>query len=208
MKKIFTLLAICLFIGTSAQDDEVDSKLIKNGMYVESLGGIVSTDFNKGDLGLGLKLGNVWYFGSSDLWRPGFKTVWFRGSTYFGDNGSTIQLSLLNVGFANIIEFKPNLGLEANINLGYNIVYSENRHTGGSDFIGGGMMLNPELKFRFNVLAIGFDFVFTKAREYGNNDHNSSYYDYNSNTYIYTNNTTLRRKIGLTAINLSIGAKF
>ncbi|PHS10732.1 MAG: hypothetical protein COA88_00140 [Kordia sp.] len=207
MKKIFTLLAICLFIGANAQDEAVDSKLIKNGFYVESFGGIVTTDFNKGDSGFGLKLGNVWYFGSSDLWRPGFKTVWFRGATYFGDNGSTVQGSILNVGFANIIEFKPNLGLEANINFGYNIIYSENRYTGGSDFIGGGMMFNPELKFRFNVLAVGLDFVFTKAREFGDDDDYDSYYDYNSNTYINYNDS-IKRKVGLTAINLSIGAKF
>lgn len=209
MKKIFTLLAICMFIGANAQED---SMIIKNGFYVDTFAGIASTDFNDGDTGFGVKLGNVWYFGSSDLWRPGFKTVWFRGSAYFGDNGSTVQGSVLNVGFANIIEFKPNLGLEANINFGYNFVYSENRFTGGSDFTGGGIMFNPEIKFRYNVLAIGLDFVFTKVTEY------SDYYDndyYYSNEFtnpgdplFYGNTNDIKRKIGLTTINLTIGAKF
>jgi len=208
MKKIFTLLTICLFIGANAQDEAVESKLIKNGMYVESFGGIVSTDFNDGDSGFGLKLGNVWYFGSSDLWRPGFKTVWFRGSAYFGDNGSTVQGSLLNVGFANIIEFKPNLGLEANINLGYNIVYSENRHAGGSDFTGGGVMFNPEIKFRYNVLAIGLDFVFTKVTEYSDQTEYNWDGQFTSDPAFNNSNNNFKRKTGLTTINLTIGAKF
>lgn len=204
MKKIFTLFAICMFIGANAQED---SMLIKNGFYVETFAGIASTDFNDGDTGFGVKLGNVWYFGSSDFWRPGFKTVWFRGSAYFGDNGTTVQGSMLNVGFANIIEFKPNLGLEANINFGYNIVYSENRYTGGSDFTGGGVMFNPEIKFRYNVLAIGLDFVFTKVTEYSDSYDNSGYYN-PADPYFYSNTNDIKRKTGLTTINLTIGAKF
>ena len=201
MKKIFTLLAICLFVGANAQDEAVESKLIKNGMYIESFAGIASTDFSNGNTGFGVKLGNVWYFGSSDFWRPGFKTVWFRGSAYFGDNGSIVQGSILNVGFANIIELKSNLGLEANINVGYNIVYSENDYIGGNDFTGGGVMINPELKFRYNVLAIGLDFVFSKVIEYGNYDEDEGYVGLGMHNLI-------KRETGLTAINLTIGAKF
>lgn len=219
MKKIFTLLAICMFIGANAQED---SMLIKNGFYVETFAGIASTDFNDGDTGFGVKLGNVWYFGSSNLWRPGFKTVWFRGSAYFGDNGPTIQGSILNVGFANIIEFKPNLGLEVNLNFGYNLVYVENDKSydyyngyytetiySNDEFTGGGIMFNPEIKFRYNVLAIGLDFVFTKVTEYSDTYDNDYYYNNGPNDPIFYNNTNkIKRKTGLTTINLTIGAKF
>jgi len=223
MKKIFTLIAICMFVGANAQEDLIESKLIKNGMFVESFAGIASTDYSDGTTGFGLKLGNVWYFGESDFWRPGFKTVWFRGAAYFGDNDVIVQGSVINVGFANIIEFKPNLGLEVNINVGYNIVYVDNESSydyyngsytqtmySGDEFTGGGVMINPELKFRYNVLAIGLDFVFSKVTEYGEyNDYyyNSGYYNPND-PYYYNNQNEIKRKTGLTAINLTIGAKF
>jgi len=208
MKKNLTLLAMCMLLGANAQEDSVESKLIKNGFYVETFAGIASTDFNDGDTGFGLKLGNIWYFGESDFWRPGFKTVWFRGAAYFGDNGSTVQGSILNVGFANIVEFKPNLGLEANINFGYNVLYAENNYIGGHDFTGGGVMINPEIKFRYNILAIGIDFVFSNVTDY----RDENYYNHgNSNQTAplpYYYNDGNKPKTGLTAINLTIGAKF
>jgi len=224
MKNIFTILAICLFIGANAQDGEIESKLIKNGFYVETFVGTATTDFTDSSIGGGVKLGNVWYFGSSNFWRPGFKTVWFRGSTYFNEDDAIVQGSILNVGFANIIEFKHNLGLEANINFGYNIVYTANDrdyyyNSNGyynnhydDDFTGGGIMINPEIKFRYNVLAIGLDFVFSNIKEYS--DHDDYYYNEFNNTsdpHFYNNSNyrnEIKRKTGLTAINLTIGAKF
>jgi len=220
MKKIFTLLAICMFVGANAQEDSVESKLIKNGFYVETFVGTATTDYTDGTTGGGLKLGNVWYFGESDFWRPGFKTVWFRGAAYFGDNDVIVQGSVMNVGFANIIEFKPNLGLEVNINVGYNVVYVDNERSydyyngsynqtmySGDEFTGGGVMINPELKFRYDVLAIGLDFVFSKVNEYSDNYYDGGYYNTND-PYYYNNLNNIERKTGLTAINLSIGAKF
>jgi len=220
MKKIITLLAICMFVGVNAQEDSVESNLIKNGFYVETFVGTATADFTDSLVGGGIKLGNVWYFGESDFWRPGFKTVWFRGATYFGDGDVIVQGSVLNVGFANIIEFKPNLGLEVNINVGYNVVYASDENSydyyngattySGDDFTGGGLMVNPEIKFRYNVLAIGLDFVFTNIKEYS--DYNDGYYNsgyYNpSDPVFYNNSNDFRRKTGLTAINLTIGAKF
>jgi len=214
MKKIITLLAICMFVGANAQVEEVESKLIKNGFYVETFVGTATTDFTDSSAGGGLKLGNVWYFGESDFWRPGFKTVWFRGAAYFNNDEVTVQASILNVGFANIIEFKPNIGLEANINIGYNIViinsddygYYNNGYNSNNnyydDFTGGGVMINPEIKFRYNVLSIGLDFVFSNVTDY--NDYN---YYYNNPDPIYLDGY-IKRKTGLTAINFTIGAKF
>jgi len=184
--KIITILAILLYAGMNAQEE---SKIIKNGFYVDTFIGTATTDFtSNNDLGFGVKLGNVWYFGSNEVWRPGVKTVWFRGSAYFGDfSAITIQGSVVNIGFANVFEFTDNIGLEANINVGYNIVYAENDF---DDYTGGGIMFNPELKFRYNVLAVGLDMIFTRVNDYDDEI------------------TVGGNKIDFSSINLSIGAKF
>ena len=238
MKKIFTLFSIFMFIGANAQDEAVESKLIKNGFYVETFVGTADTEFTDGLAGGGLKLGNVWYFGSSDFWRPGFKTVWFRGAGYLSDKDAIIQGSIMNVGFANIIEFTPNLGLEANINVGYNIVYTSNdrdyyydnnyyynnTYNNGynnnvynnrydSDFTGGGVMINPEIKFRYHILSIGLDFVFSNVKEYSDQTEYNWNGHYTSDptpldNYYYNSRNRIKRETGLTAINLTIGAKF
>jgi hypothetical protein len=214
MKKIFTFLAICMFIGANAQEEAVASNQIKNGFYIESLVGTATADYTDGSTGLGLKLGSVWYFGEDDFWRPGLKTVWFRGATYFGEDEFILQASVANIGFANIFEFKHNIGLEANINFGYHLVYIDNdtrydnynsRNPYNEEFTGGGILINPEIKFRYNVLSIGLDFVFSKVKEY--NSDNDGYYDYNLDTYISSNNF-LKRKTAFSAINLTFGAKF
>lgn len=209
MIKIFTLLAICMCIEANAQEDAVESKLIKNGMYVDSFVGIATTDYSDRNIGYGLKLEHMWYFGESNIWRPGLKTVWLRGAAYIGDNHERIiQGSILNIGFSNIIEFKQNLGLEANINLGYNIVYIENEFTHSDDyFTGGGMMINPEVKIRYKIFAVGLDFVFTNITEYGYTEDNNLYYNTTSGHYYNVYNSPIK-KTGLTAINFTIGVKF
>ena len=59
------------------------------------------------------------------------------------------------------------------------------------------MFFNPEIKFRYNILAVGLDFVFTNVTEYQNQEH------YNG---IYYENQT--RDTAFNSINLTIGAKF
>jgi len=72
---------------------------MKSGFYVDTFIGTATTDFKTdNDLGFGVKLGNVWYFGSNETWRPGVKTVWFRGSAYFGDTGPQFKVLLLMWG--------------------------------------------------------------------------------------------------------------
>lgn len=207
-KTLFTLLAMVCLTLTVAQ--ETESKILKNGFGVESFIGTATTDYSGGDLGVGIKLANYWYFGGTGKWKGGLKSTWFRGATYFGDNVTTIQGSVLNVGFANVFEFSPNIGLEVNLNVGYNVVigifdgyydvyyggfYSDNYYD--EDFAGGGILFNPEIKFRYNVLAIGLDFAFTNVTEFSENEYyNGSYYEY------YTRDTPF------SSINFTIGAKF
>lgn len=197
-KTLFTLIAMVCLTITNAQEQEVTTKILKNGFNVESFIGTATTDYSSGDFGVGLKLANYWYFGDNQIWKPGVKSTWFRGATYFGDDVTTFQASVLNVGFANAFEFTNNIGLEVNLNLGYNVVVGVfDDIYSADDFIGGGMLFNPEIKFRYNVLAIGLDFAFSKVTEYTEEEYyNGSYYEH------FTRDTPFK------SINLTIGAKF
>ena len=213
MKKVVLVsLAFCAFLFSNAQEKSGSSKLTKNGLFIDTFVGIAQTDSSSSTtfsstsgIGGGLKFGNIWYFGSNDMWKPGFKTTWLRAGAYFGDEKIKFQGSVLNVGFANIIKFTKEIGIEANVNAGYNVYVSlDNTDYNGStymdstnDFAGGGIMLNPEIKFRYNVLAVGLDFVFSKITSF---ESESFGYAGSSNT------STI--KTDFTAINLTIGAKF
>lgn len=208
MKHVLLVVSAVLCTALSfAQkvDSKPDSKILKNGFSVENFIGTATTDYSSGDFGVGVKLANYWYFGDSTTWKPGLKSTWFRGATYFGDD-LTIQASVLNVGFANAFDFGNNIGLEANLNVGYNVVitivdnyydeyYSEDYYD--DDFAGGGILFNPEIKFRYNVLAIGLDFVFTKVMEFDEKERYNGFY--------YENYS---RDTAFSSVNLTIGAKF
>ena len=212
MKHLLSLLSAVICTAFSFAQEATstpDSKILKNGFGVETFIGTASTDYSSGDFGGGVKLANYWYFGGSDIWKPGLKSTWFRGATYFGDDVLTLQGSVLNVGFANVFEFKPNIGLEVNLNVGYNVVIGifdeyDNNYIGGyyddyeiDNFAGGGILFNPEIKFRYNVFAIGLDFAFTNVTEFDEKErYNGFYYDN------YTRDTPF------SSVNLTIGAKF
>lgn len=207
MKHVLLVAAVILGSALSfAQeaDSNLDSKILKNGFGVETFIGTATTDYSSGNFGGGVKLANYWYFGGSGAWKPGLKSTWFRGATYFGDDVLTLQGSVLNVGFANAFDFGNNIGLEVNLNVGYNVVIGifdayDDDYIGGydEDFAGGGILFNPEIKFRYHVLAIGLDFAFTNVTEFDDQEHyNGFYYEY------YTRDTAF------SSVNLTIGAKF
>ncbi len=206
MKKLI-ILPLLLLCTTLSYAQNTDSKILKNGFGVESFIGFASSDYSDNNFGLGLKIANTWYFGNNEVWKPGLKANWFRFATYFGDNDLYFHIALPHIGFANAFEFSNDIGMEVNLNVGYNLVgYNDNREYydssgmfihDGEDFFGGGILFNPEIKFRYNVLAVGLDVVFSKVNEYSSEErYNGSYYE------------TYRRDTPFTAINLSIGAKF
>ena len=122
MKKVVLVsLAFCAFLFSNAQEKSGSSKLTKNGLFIDTFVGTAQTDSSSSTtfsstsgIGGGLKFGNIWYFGSNDMWKPGFKTTWLRAGAYFGDEKIKFQGSVLNVGFANIIKFTKEIGIEAN----------------------------------------------------------------------------------------------
>ena len=216
MKKVVLVsLAFCAFLFSNAQEKSGSSKLTKNGLFIDTFVGTATTDSSSSTtfsstsgIGGGLKFGNIWYFGSNDMWKPGFKTTWLRAGAYFGDEKIKFQGTVLNVGFANIIKFTNEIGIEANVNAGYNVLLSLDNATytdyygnsyvdSNNDFAGGGIMFNPEVKFRYNVLAVGLDFVFSNITSFESEQFRSGTSSYYSTV-----------KTGFTAINLTIGAKF
>lgn len=141
--------------------------------------------------GLYFKMGNKWYFGTtSKTWRPGFQITWLKFGVMrrFGihttkTKPSIVDISLFDVGFANIYKINETSGLEFNFNTGVN-----SRWVGGS----GGFIdlpevyisldLNAEIKYRINKYAIGFNYTTSIVYNYMN----------------YTMHT----------VNLSVGRKF
>ena len=142
-----------------------------------------------GNISISFRFGNKWYFGSNEKWRPGLQVNWLRLGIYIDPSDPISVLigpktfSLLNLGYANAIKFNETMGLEANITGGLNFeidLDDVNLNTG--------IMINPEVKFRMNNLAIGFDYGRIQGFENNNNNGNNKR-DYN-------------------IFSLSIGAKF
>lgn len=201
----------CFKVGTGVSKETVSTTtetapkrktILKRGFYIDGAISIMSfTDYyvyenyddyedNFGlaysgtNLGVTLSLGCKWYFGSNEMYRPGLNLNFLRLGIYPGDN-FMIHAGIANVGFSNIIEFKPGMGLEANFNFGFNVLanlnisgddysYYDDYYGDYSDyyddyyddyygFYSGdiGIGINPEVKFRFNKLAVGMNYYYS-----------------------------------------------
>ena len=108
---------------------------------------------------INLVIGNKWYFGNSEKWRPGFQLNWAR----IGINIDPINpfrviidpksISPVNVGMCNIFKFSENMGLEFNFTTGLNLELDLDYGR-----VAPGLAITPELKFRYNNLAVGLDY--------------------------------------------------
>ena len=109
---------------------------------------------------LNLVIGNKWYFGSSEKWRPGLQLNWARiGINIDPDDPISIfigpkNLSPVNVGMCNIFKFSESMGLEVNFTAGLNVEIGLD----DIDDFTPGLAVSPELKFRYNKLAVGIDY--------------------------------------------------
>ena len=165
----------------------------KGTVFYDPFGNYYPNGYSKtidtvGNIAISFRFGNKWYFGSNEKWRPGLQVNWLRLGIYIEPNNAESlfigpkTFSLLNLGYANAIKFNETMGLEANITGGLNFeidLEEVNLNTG--------IMINPEVKFRMNNLAIGFDYARIQGFENSNNGNNKR--DYN-------------------IFSLSIGAKF
>lgn len=134
---------------------------------------------------LSIRLGNRWYFGSLEKWRPGIQVTYFKLGLYLNPNATNPgrnSISLGNVGFANAFKFTEKIGMEANANVGFTAMnvlppWFNNDPAAGINY-------GLEVKFRYKALAVGLDYSRMQA-----NFNNSKY-------------------TSMDVMSISIGAKF
>lgn len=178
-----------------------DDQLMKNGFTIEGIFGAASTSRYSQEqqligydefgnaiyqyinsqspityVSLNLKLSNKWYFNQSNQWRSGLQVNWLRlGINIDPDNifeslflGPKI-LAPLNIGWTNVFRLNDNMGIEANITGGAAMVVD--LYDGGE--FAEGFTINPELKFRFNKLSVGLDYLFFRDNYQFYNQYNN-----------------------------------
>lgn len=173
----------------------------RNGFYIDGYLGIASAgDF--GGVGVAFALGNKWYFGSSESHKMGFQVRWGRFGVYIGDD-IFLQIAPVNVGFINLFKFSESSGMEANFNLGYSLYV-----VGEDGDLTGGMVFNPEVKYRYKKLSMGLDYLISGYSYEEQYTTETSYYDSWGYLQYQTdyNYRTVSSSIGIFSVTL--GLKF
>lgn len=107
---------------------------------------------------IGLRLGNKWYFGKREKWRPGLQATYVKLGLYVNPDSHiefTNSLSVGNVGFANAFKLSESQGIEVNANVGLTIM---NMFPPYFTDPAAGINYGIEVKYRYKVLAVGLDF--------------------------------------------------
>lgn len=133
------------------------------GYYYDEFGNYIQQtgSSTQNYVSLSIRLGNKWYFGSNEKWRPGIQLTYFKLGVYINPNagGSSEigrnSMSLANVGFANIFKFNDKIGMEANANVGFSLI---NFLPPWNYEPAPGINYGAEVKFRFKALAVGLDY--------------------------------------------------
>lgn len=127
--------------------------------------------YNTGAVSIGARLGKKWYLGQIRKWQYGAQgaakvglTIGFPFVTSFYTAGSVVLNTSITGGFINAITFNDKYGLEANLNLGFNLMTSFLSYDYGTSgviesatLIQPGFVFNPCVKFRIHSYAIGVD---------------------------------------------------
>lgn len=153
--------------------------IMKNGFFVELLFGagnntrtnhiwndVTQSDeyYESSDLnaGISFKLGSKWYFGQRNKWRPGIQVSWLRLGIYVNDFDDFAYgllagpklLAPVNVGMTNVFKFTDDIGMEANFTTGFNMDIDMDWGE-----MTAGLAINPEVKFRYKKLGVGFEYM-------------------------------------------------
>lgn len=159
-------------------------QFFENGWFVDGLIGVNGLGRNGVGFGpfgtltgrsatavtLGARVGHKWYLGGVKKWKFGVDAV-ARVGISFGfpdvDNNITYSNFAIHIapmaGFINAIQFNDKFGLEANFNIGFNLLTSfwgavdNNGNRADATVIQPGLMVNPCAKFRIQSFAIGLD---------------------------------------------------
>lgn len=120
---------------------------------------------------LGARFGHKWYLGGVKKWKFGVEGTFARLGISFGfpdvdGNGGVYSNFALHIapsaGFINAIQFNEKFGLEANLNIGFNLLMSFWGYTNGNyredaTVVQPGLIVNPCAKFRIKDFAVGID---------------------------------------------------
>ncbi len=176
----FLFLIAALLTAPALKGQE--HKTTKGGFYFETLLGISSygssevsvsergenSFLSESGFAYGLKLGNKFYFGDdSKDFRLGMDVNWFGvhgiqvsvedeiGSESFSYNA--LNFSFVNPGIGMAMKLNENMGIDANVNFGPNIMigYSSDLDDGGAGF---GLKVGPQVKWHYSILAVGFEY--------------------------------------------------
>ena len=165
---------------SSAKPDSVQKELktntfnfIENSWFVDGLvgfNGLRSTSLNTTAFSVAGRVGKKWYLGELNKWQFGAQATFMRMGLSFGlpqnISGSVSNSTLLyfapSAGFINAIQFNEKYALEANLNVGFNMMFTFFSSVNGTfrqdaTIVQPGFMMNPCVKFRIKSLAIGLD---------------------------------------------------
>jgi len=127
---------------------------------------------------INFRIGHKWYFGNGAKYRPGLQSHWMRiGINLNPEDGyASYSLSPLNVGLTNSFKFNERHGMEANVTGGFTVLNFNPFSTiigNGSPNSSTGYTFGVELKYRFNILAVGLDYSrFNTGFNHTNRNHN------------------------------------
>ena len=156
----------------------------QNGFFVDGLLGFngaraIGHQFANSlfSINIGGRIGSKWYMGGVKKWQYGVQATWARIGLTFGlptqTSGNTISSATSlhfapTAGFINAIKFNDKFGLEANLNLGFNLLVTFISTTGtnyrmDATIVQPGFMVNPCAKFRMKSFAVGLDIAIMYA---------------------------------------------
>jgi hypothetical protein len=135
-----------------------ENKMSKNGYFIDFMLGAGSTTELFGVAFVpGLRMGNRFYSKNNSKFKPGFSLNYARiqvglspGSSYY-----FASINPVGVGFASITQFTDEFGMEVNFDAMVNIFVSNSSQEASA-----GGLISPNVKFRYNSLAIGIDISF------------------------------------------------
>ena len=179
-----------------------EDKIAKNGFFIDGMLGVnllreyenvqsiftpVHNNLSLNLIQFGMKVGNKWYFRNDKKYKPGLQMTWLKAGLLAGESFGFF-IAPLNVGFVNLFVI-GNIGIEANLNFGIIYMAADWFHPPP------GLLINPEIKFRYKSLVTGIDIGYMRK-------------DYSDNASDWTIMETANYEARSFSFGVTIGVKF